>query len=62
VPSETKSKRPGRPRMAGAEAKAKVVVVRLTVADHKRATIAAKALRQTISQWIRDMVNAALQP
>jgi predicted HicB family RNase H-like nuclease len=61
MPKQPKPKKPGRPRLAKSEAKSRVVVVRLTVEDHKRAATAAKGLKQTVSQWMRDMVNTSLQ-
>ena len=57
-----KPKKPGRPRMAKGEAKGRVVVVRLTADDREKAMIAAERQNQSLSQWIRDLVNMSLQP
>jgi predicted HicB family RNase H-like nuclease len=38
------------------------VNVRLTAADHKRASLVAKASQETLSAWIASLVNTALMP
>jgi predicted HicB family RNase H-like nuclease len=60
MPKQPKPKKPGRPRLARGEAKDRVVVVRISAEDHRKALIAAKQLNQTLSKWIRDMVNTSL--
>lgn len=57
-----KTKKPGRPKLPKGEAKGKLVAVRLTAEDYKKASAAARQLNQTLSRWIRDMVNTSLQP
>jgi hypothetical protein len=48
-----KPKKVGRPKMAKGEAKGKIVPIRFNTEDLKRITNAAKANRQTVSEWIR---------
>jgi len=50
----------GRPKMAHGEAKGKIVALRFSPEEHKKLGAAAKANGQTISQLIREAVNAAL--
>jgi predicted HicB family RNase H-like nuclease len=61
MPAQQKPRKVGRPKMAKGEAKAHVVVVRLGVEHYKQVTAAAKAKGQTISEWIRGTINAAVQ-
>lgn len=56
-----KPKKVGRPKMAKGEAKGRVVVVRFNAEDLKKVTTAAKASKQTLSDWIRSTLNAATQ-
>lgn len=57
-----KPKKVGRPKLPKGEAKGRLVAIRLSPEDHKKALGAAKALNQNLSQWIRDLVNTSLQP
>jgi uncharacterized protein (DUF1778 family) len=43
------------------EAKASIMPIRLSPEDRKRIEKAAKASNQTISQWVRSTLIAALQ-
>ena len=43
------------------EAKGRIVPVRFAGDDLKRITAAAKAQSQTVSEWIRSTLNAAIQ-
>jgi len=54
-------KKPGRPRLAKGEAKGTIVPVRFSLQDRKRVEAAAKASKKTVSEWIRNTLNAALQ-
>jgi uncharacterized protein (DUF1778 family) len=54
-----KPKKVGRPKLPKGEAKGRVVQVRLNADDLKRVTTAAKAKGQTLSDWIREAINAA---
>jgi len=61
VPAPTKPKKPGRPKLPKGEAKGKIVPIRFAPEDLKAITAAAKASDQSISQWIRSTLNAAIQ-
>jgi predicted HicB family RNase H-like nuclease len=55
------SKKLGRPKLPKGEAKGRIVNVRLA-ADHLKLVEAqAKAKKQTVSEWIRSTLNAAVQ-
>ncbi|MHB8624443.1 MAG: hypothetical protein ACYC9J_10865 [Sulfuricaulis sp.] len=56
-----KPKKVGRPRLSKKEAKARIVPVRFNPDDLKAITEAAKANNQTLSDWIRSTLNAAVQ-
>ena len=62
MPSQPKpNPRPvGRPKMSDGEAKGKIVPIRFNAEDLKILTAAAKVSGQTISEWIRNAVSAAL--
>jgi hypothetical protein len=53
MPKQPKRK-PGRPKMAKAEAKGTIVPVRFNPEDRKRVEMAAKASNKTVSEWIRS--------
>ncbi len=57
--SQKTAKNAGRARLAKIETK--VVAVRLSGDDLRRITAAANASHQTVSNWIRKTVNAAVQ-
>jgi hypothetical protein len=57
-PKEQKRK-PGRPKLAEHEAKAKIVPVRFAAEEIERIAEAARKADQTVSQWIRSTLNAA---
>ena len=61
MPSQPKPKKPGRPKLPKGAAKGKAVQVRFTMEDFKRVTGAAKARKQTVSEWIRSILNAAME-
>jgi hypothetical protein len=56
-----KPKKMGRPKLPKGEAKGKLVALRLSADDVKRITAASKAKKQTVSDWIRSTVYAALE-
>jgi hypothetical protein len=58
--SKPKPKKPGRPRMAKADAKGSIVPVRFSPEDRKKVEAAAKASKQTVSAWIRGILAAEL--
>jgi predicted HicB family RNase H-like nuclease len=51
----------GRPKLAKGEAKGKIVPVRFKADDIKRVEAAAKAQNQSVSEWIRGILNAAME-
>ena len=55
-----KPKKPGRPRLAKADAKGTIVPVRFNPEDRKRVEAAAKASNQTVSAWIRITLLATI--
>lgn len=59
--SQQKAKKVGRPKLPKGEAKGRIVPVRFSAPDLKLVTAAAKANNQTVSDWIRSTVNAAIQ-
>ena len=54
-----KPKKMGRPKLPKGEAKARSIQVRLNGEAIKRVNAAAKASGQTVSEWIRRVLNAA---
>lgn len=60
MPKQPKPRKPGRPRLAKADAKGSTVPVRFSPEDRKRVEAAAKASNQTVSAWVRSMLNAAI--
>lgn len=56
-----KNNKPGRPRLAKADAKGKIVPVRSSPEGRKRAEAAAQASRKTVSERIRCTLAAALE-
>ena len=60
MPSPTKPKKIGRPKLPKGEAKGKIVPIRFAPEDLKAITAAAKAKKQTVSEWIRSTLNAAI--
>ena len=51
----------GRPKLPKGQAKGKIVPVRFTPDETKAIEAAARANKQTVSQWIRSTLNAAIQ-
>jgi predicted HicB family RNase H-like nuclease len=60
MPAQPKPKKPGRPKLPRGAAKGKTVQVRFNTDDLKRVTAAAKVSKQSLSEWIRSTVNAAV--
>jgi len=52
----------GRPKLPKGEAKGRIVPVRFTMDDLKAMAQAAKANKQSLSEWIRSTIHATLQP
>lgn len=59
MPKQLKRK-PGRPKLAKAEAKGTIVPVRFNPEDRKRVETAAKASNKTVSEWIRSTLLATI--
>lgn len=57
---QAKPKKVGRPKLPKGEAKGKIVALRFTADDLRRVESAAKASNQTVSAWIRGLLNTAI--
>lgn len=55
-----KKRKPGRPKLPNGEAKGRIVPVRFTSEAIKAVESAAKANKQTVSEWIRSTLEAAI--
>lgn len=51
----------GRPTLPKGDAKAKIVPVRVKPEEFRAMLLAAKASKQTLSEWIRGTLNAKLE-
>jgi hypothetical protein len=60
VAASTKPKKIGRPKLPKGEAKGRIVPVRFNAEDLKRIESAARANRQTVSEWIRGAITTAM--
>lgn len=58
---KTPAKKRGRPPLAKGQVKAKIVPMRLHDADVKLFGKAAKATKQSLSEWMRDTLREAAQ-
>jgi hypothetical protein len=58
---QAKPKKVGRPKLAKGEAKGKIVPIRFNAEDLKKVTAAAKANKQTVSEWVRSTLYAKLE-
>lgn len=56
----TKKRKVGRPKLPKGEAMGRVIQVRFTVLDTKAIEAAAKANKQTLSEWVRSTIHATL--
>jgi hypothetical protein len=57
---QPKTRKPGRPKLPKGEAMGKIVPVRFSAGSIKSVEAAAKAKNQTVSQWVRSTIDAAL--
>ena len=57
---QSKPKRPGRPKLPKGDAKSSIVPIRLNIEDRKRIEAAARASNQSVSEWIRGTLAAAM--
>jgi hypothetical protein len=62
MPNKPKPKKVGRPKLPKGEAKGRIVPVRFRQDDLRAIETAAKANNQTVSEWIRSTIHAAVQP
>jgi hypothetical protein len=60
VAQQKKTRKAGRPKLPSGEAKGRIVPVRFNGDDLKQIAAAAKAKKQTVSDWIRSTLSAAL--
>lgn len=58
--SATKKRKPGRPKLPKGTAKGVILPVRFSPEERKRLGMAAKASGQTVSQWVRSTLAAAI--
>ena len=56
-----RARKVGRPRLPNGQAKGKIVPVRFNASDLRAIISAAKANGQSLSDWIRSTVHAAIQ-
>lgn len=56
-----RKRKPGRPKLPKGTAKGKILPIRFTKAEAERLAEAAKANDQTVSEWIRRTLLAALE-
>ena len=59
MPRNTKPK-VGRPKLPKSEAKGRIVPVRFNAPDVKKLEAAARASKQTVSDWIRGAIASAM--
>ena len=58
--TQPKTRKPGRPKLPKGDAKSSIVPIRLNAEDRKRVEAAAKASNQSVSEWIRTALAAAI--
>jgi predicted HicB family RNase H-like nuclease len=56
-----KPKKAGRPKLPKGEAMGSVIQVRFNAEDTKGIATAAKANKQTVSEWVRSTIHANLE-
>jgi uncharacterized protein (DUF1778 family) len=56
-----KPRKVGRPKLPKGEAMGRVIQVRFTAEDEKGIVAAAKASKQTVSEWVRSTIHASIQ-
>ena len=59
--SQPKPKKIGRPTLPKGTAKGQIIPVRFDAITIKQIGASAKAKKQTVSEWIRSTINAAIQ-
>ena len=58
--TQPKPRKPGRPKLPKGDAKSSIVPIRLNAEDRKRIEAAARASNQSVSEWIRRTLSAAI--
>src|SRR4051812_24368241 len=58
---QPKPRKVGRPKLPKGDAKGRIVPIRFNTQDIKRIEAAAKVNKQSVSEWIRRTVNAAVK-
>jgi hypothetical protein len=61
MPRQKKVRKVGRPKLPKGEAMGKIVPVRFAADDLKAMESAARAGKQTVSEWIRSTISTALK-
>ena len=59
--ARTKAKKMGRPRLPKGEAKGRIVPIRFSPQAIKQIEAAARANQQSVSEWVRSTIDAAMQ-
>ena len=59
--TQPKPKKVGRPKLPKGDAKSSIVPIRLNTEDRKRVEAAARAKDQSVSEWIRVALTAAIR-
>jgi uncharacterized protein (DUF1778 family) len=60
MPRLKKPRKAGRPPLPKGDARDAMIRIRVTVDESKAIDAAAKAKKQTVSEWIRSTLNAAV--
>jgi len=60
VPTAKKTRKPGRPKLPKSESKGRIVPIRFAPEAIKKIEAAAKASDQTVSEWVRSTLAAAI--
>ncbi len=61
MPKQKKARKVGRPALPKGHAKARIVPVRFSPDDLRLIASAAKASNQSVSEWIRSKLHAAIE-
>lgn len=60
MPTAKKTRKPGRPKLPKSESKGRIVPIRFAPEAIKKIEAAAKASDQTVSEWVRSTLAAAI--
>ena len=61
MPTQPKPRKPGRPALPKGSAKAEMLRIRVTPSELRGYGAKAKTGKQTVSEWIRSTLNAAME-